>query len=351
MASHGLVVHDKKTFVKSCAQHVARGAVIGVVAGVVAAFLGLALTSGSAIHPGTQKNVRHCVLSYNGARLTDLISVVSSTPAKQVDEGLAQVMVSPSWTIQAQLPCPMVVNRSVLLVGVDPLQSKGCTLPKGSSQSIVWIFTSSKKGSGKPVRVVNGFDLYSATLGGAHGYLVPKLGIELLWRNAQPAALISTLGWSPLHYVLVDGPAKPPTSWTHQYFDGVSLAAPPSWPVRRPLELECSGPFDHGPVVALGIHIIPVPCAYSPPPTKPTDGIIVSSAAQLDTCPISGQLKVAGMEATACSDPSVQPSELEVKLVFGSGSTKATVYIVVGLGGNGTVARELLGSIGGIVPG
>jgi hypothetical protein len=56
------------------------------------------------------------------------------------------------------------------------------------------------------------------------------------------------------------------------------------------------------------------------------------------------------MNATACSDPSVQSPELEVKLVFGSGSTKAVVYVVVGLGANATVARDVLGSAVGLVP-
>jgi hypothetical protein len=354
MSPDRLVIHDAKTLAKSRSRHVARGALIGLAAGVIAASIGLALASGSAIHPGTRKSLHQGAVGYGGIRLTGSLGVVSSKGAKQVDEGLAQIISPPSWTVQAQLPCPMVVaNRSVLLVGVQPPESKGCsTLPEpGSALSIVWIFTSTEKGSGRPVRVVNGFDLYPAALGGAHGYLVPKLGIELLWRGAEPATLISTLGWSPLHYVLVGGVAKPPASWKLQYFDGVSIAAPPSWPVSQPLKLECSGPFDHGPVVALGVHVIPVPCAYFPPPTKPTDGIIVSSTAQLEACPVNGTLKVAGIEATACSDPSVQPSELEVKLVFGSGSTKAAVYVVVGLGGNGSVARELLGSVEGIVPG
>jgi hypothetical protein len=341
-----------KTPAKS--RHVARGALIGlVVAGVIAASTQLALAGGSAFDSGTRGAVHHGALGADSDRLTGSFGVLSSRQPKQIDEGLAQVIAPPSWTVQAQLSCPMVVVKgSVLLVGVEPPEPKGCnTLPKpGSARSIVWIFTSAEKGSGKPVRVVNGFDMYSAALGAAHGYLIPRLGIELLWRGGEPATPISTLGWSPLHYVLVGGVTKPPAAWKRLYFDGVSIAAPPSWPVSRPLRLECSGPFDRGPVVALGIHVIPVPCAYSPPPTKPTDGIIVSSTAQLGACPIRGSLTVAGMKATACSDPSVQPSELEVKLVFGSGSTKAVVYVVVGLGANAAVARDLLGSVEGIVP-
>jgi len=333
-------------------RHVGRSALIGLVAVVIAVSTGLAVAGGSAVHSGTGEHARDAVVG-GGVRLTDSLGLVSSKGPEQIDEGLAQVIAPPSWAVQAQLPCPMVgAKGSVLLVGVQPPESKGCsTLPKPlSARSIVWIFTSTGKGSGKPVRVVNGFDLYSAALGGAQGYLVPKLGIELVWRGAEPATLISTLGWSLLHDVLVGGVAKTPASWKRQYFDGVSIAAPRSWPVRRPLKLECSGPFDHGPVVALGVHVIPVPCAYFPPPTKPSNGIIVSLAAQLDACPIRDTLMVAGIKATACSDPSVEPSELQVKLVFGSGTTHAVVYVVVGMAGNGTVARALLGSAEGIVP-
>jgi hypothetical protein len=87
-----------------------------------------------------------------------------------------------------------------------------------------------------------------------------------------------------------------------------------------------------------------------PPSTTPSDGIVVTPTDQLGDCPIRAVLKVADLEATACSDPSVQPPELQVKLIFGSGAGAATVYVVVGLGGNGTVARELLASVRGVVP-
>lgn len=352
MSAHRRLFDHNKTPAKS--RHVARGALIGlVVAGVIAASTQLALAGAPAADSGSRGAIHHSALGADSARLTGSSGGLSSKKPKQIDEGLAQVVTPPAWTVQAQLSCPMVVVKdSVLLVGVEPPESKGCnTLPKpGPAHSIVWMFTSTEKGSGKPVRVVNGFEAYSARLGAAHGYLVPRLGVELLWRGGEPASMISTLGWSPLHYVLVGGVAEPPASWKRVNFDGVSVAVPPSWPVSQPLRLECSGPFDNGPVVALGVHVIPVPCAYFPPPTTPTNGVIVSSHAQLGACPIRGTLKVAGMNATACSDPSVQSPELEVKLVFGSGSTKAVVYVVVGLGANATVARDVLGSAVGLVP-
>jgi len=264
-------------------------------------------------------------------------------------------MVGPNWLVQAEVSCPIpisVATGNVLLVGVQPSESIGCTtLPIiGSGNSIVWIFESAAQGTGNPVSVVNGFDLYRAAQDHAKGYLVPALGIEILWRGANPAAVISTLGWSPLHYVLSFGGSEPPSFWKRYYFDGVSVAAPPSWPVKEPLVLVCSGPFDHGPVVGLGVHVIPVPCPYMAPPTTPTDGVLVTPTDQIGDCPIRGIMLVAGMESTVCSDPSLQPPELEVKLVFGSGSTTHRVYVTVGLGATAMVARQIIGSLAGIVP-
>lgn len=310
----------------------ARYACIGlVVAGFIIASTSLALASTSGIGSRPAAGAAH---------------------PRQVDLGLAQVVAPPSWTVEAELPCPIPSAKgSVLLVDVTPPPPKGCPpVASSSAQTIAWIFSSKDIGSGAPVRVIHGFDLYSASVRGAHGYLIPQLGIELLWSGAEPNALIASLGWSPLHDVLLHGAARTPSSWTRVSFDGVSIAAPASWPVHQPLRIACSGPFDNGPVVALGVKVIPLPCPYEAPPTRPTNGIIVSSTDQLSACPITGTLEVAGMQARFCSDPSVQPSELEVKLVFGSGSTKATVYVTVGLGGNGMVARELLGSVVGLVP-
>ena len=318
-----------------------------VLAAVLTAVLGTVLAACGNGDPSTTDTKGH------HGTTSSIGSATSRTGSKQVDEGLGQVFTPPSWIVQAADPCPMSVPMaSVLLVGVQPSQSVGCTtLPKaGSRTSILWDFPSNEKPHGKPVEVVNGFDLYSAAQGRARGYLVPTVGIELLWSGGEPDAVISTLGWSPLHYVLAGAKVTTPSTWKRQYFDGVSIAAPRSWPVRQPLRLECSGPFDHGPVVGLGVKVIPVPCAYSPPPTTPSDGVVVTSTDQLGDCPISAILRVADLEATACSDPAVQPPELQVKLIFGSGANAATVYVVVGLGGNGTVARELLASVQGIVP-
>jgi hypothetical protein len=319
----------------------------GVLAALSTALFGTVLAACSNGGPSTADG------SGQHGTTSSIGSTTSRAGSKQVDEGLGQVFAPGSWTVQAQDPCPISVPKAgVLLVGVQPSQSAGCsTLPKaGSRTSILWDFASSEKPHGTPVEVVNGFDLYSAVQGGARGYLAPAVGIELLWSGAEPDAVISTLGWSPLHYVLTGGKVTAPRSWKRQYFDGLSIAAPRSWPVRQPLQLECSGPFDHGPVVGLGVHVMAVPCPYYPPPTTPSDGILVTSTDQLGDCPIGAMLKVAGLEATACSDPSVQPPELQVKLIFGSGTTAATVYVVVGLGGNGTIARQLLASVQAIVP-
>jgi hypothetical protein len=282
---------------------------------------------------------------------TSLGETVTQRPGQTVDQGLGQLTAPPSWQVQAQLGCAMtIVDKSTLFVNVMPSVSKSCLPAIKPANSIVWMYEPNVTVTGKPVLVVNGFRLYSFSEGGVKGYVAPQLDLAVLWKGAYPKDLIHTLSWSPVHYLLTAGATPPPPSWTRQFYDGLSVAAPPTWAVKRPLTLACSGPFDHGPVVGLGVKVIPLPCAYSPPPTLPTDGVLITKSDQLSSCPIHGTIKVGGQQVRLCSDPNVQPPEAEVRIVLGAGSTSDTVYVTVGLGSNYQVASEILGSIETVVP-
>jgi hypothetical protein len=192
------------------------------------------------------------------------------------------------------------------------------------------------------VRTLDEFKLFALVgAGRSHGYVIPALQTELLWIGAYPASLIASLSYSPLQAVKADGPlTKTPPGWVRYRDAGGTVAAPPSWPVKRPLVLTCTGPFDGGPVVALGVKFNPVPCAYFPPKTTPVDGLTITDSSQLPACPISFAIKLApAVAGEACSDPLVQPQELQVEITGAKGHT----YITVGLG-DATTARRVLGS-------
>jgi hypothetical protein len=282
---------------------------------------------------------------------TNHSQTVTQGLGQTVDQGLGQLTAPPSWQVQAQLGCAMtIVDKSTLFLNVTPSDSKSCLPAIKPGNSLVWIYEPNVTVTGKPVLVVNGFQLYSFAEGGAKGYVAPRLNLAVLWKGTYPKDLVSTLSWSPVHYLLAAGATTPPASWTRQFYGGLSIAAPPNWTVQHPLTLKCSGPFDHGPVVGLGVKVIPLPCAYSPPPTLPTDGVLITPSDQLSSCPIHGTIKVDGQQVRLCSDPNVQPPEAEVRIVSGAGSTSHAAYVTVGLGSNYQVASEILGSIGTVVP-
>jgi hypothetical protein len=320
--------------------------------------------------------------------------------SQYVDNGFGQVTVSHSWRVQAQVACVMPVDRvtpavvstgiapvgwsapsaasaasvapshaqaktgaggkpnadakpNIAFVGVQPYQTKACGhLPKvGPHTSAVWLFSSSGAGTGQPVLTVNGFKLYAASQGSAHGYLAPALGVEFLWTGARPTSVIHSISWSPLHTVVTAGPiTRTPKSWARHYFDGMSVASPASWPVEQPLKIACSTLFANGPVVGLGVKVEYLPCPFELPSTVLTNGVVLTRSAQIAGCPIRSTMTIAGSKVTACSDPADQPPDLQVKLVTGSGSTSAVVYATVGLGSDPSVARTVLGSLAWIVP-
>ncbi len=178
---------------------------------------------------------------------------------------------------------------------------------------------------------------------------VPTLGVEFSARGPAGLAVLHTLGRSPRAHVLAPGPGPAvPAAWKRVRFAGLSVAVPRRWAVDRRHDAPPCG--DHvvlnpgtGPAVVLTAHApLALPCvAPSFTAVAPVDGV------EIDNWPDSygGGPRCTPRRRVGlrlCLDRSSPDSILFVKVTEPGGRT---LGVQIGLAGDGTLARTVLGSL------
>jgi hypothetical protein len=273
---------------------------------------------------------------------------VGPVPAgwQQIDVGLGQISVPPSWVVEPSSSCVNDTSYDQLVVGITIDDDGTCGVPLSAvprSQTIMWISGSTAPAVGRPERSVNGFQLYADSDGSAQSLLVPRLGVEIDFIGEDPTAVLRTLGWSPLVVVLAPGPRRnTPRSWRRLSFDGVEFSVPSSWPVDRPLTLGCDNPFWRGPFVGLGMTVLPIGCPFIPTRIAPTHGVIVVPDSDFDSCDVEQAITLSGRRAIACVSFDSEPPQVATIV---SPIRSPSVTFELALGTTGVTAQRILGSM------
>lgn len=194
------------------------------------------------------------------------------------------------------------------------------------------------------------------------GYLVPDLGVTIWADGPMAHQIVATLTRSPRTVPLAPGPAPSiPSGWDTVTFQGLSFAAPQSWPVTRTsggassLGWGCWPPgvafFETGVTLSTDQHLLPPPSCPDRAARSgvqvvtPSDGLEVDSGIHFQfQVPLSFAtdcLHLNGLIVCAATSPAYSILVLRVKVPRRS----APLLVSIGLAGSGMVARTILRSL------
>ena len=210
----------------------------------------------------------------------------------------------------------------------------------------------------KKLTTVNGLQVYLGRSRTTLHVYVPSLGVELTAAGLLAHRVVYTLTRSPRAVVLAHGPAPVvPSSWRSVAFTGLRFSVPASWPIERTLVtpglgticLSAPGVAFVSTTVTLSTDkrpLVPPGCALvSPKPQEPENGVQVDAGLRTEpmvTLSFSSHcLHLHGL--TACPATSAAYSILVLRVTV-PGRSKP-VFVSIGLGGNGLVARAILYSL------
>jgi hypothetical protein len=212
-------------------------------------------------------------------------------------------------------------------------------------------------GSGYKHRsVINGFSVYD-DLG---TYFVLSLRLQVTPSGPLAQRVLHTLSRSPRTVALASGPAPAvPSSWYRVNFQGLVFEAPQSWSVTRTADnlgigYPCTVPGvalvpKRGIVLSTDQQVAVYHCPpVSPLPLTPQNGVQVDAGSQalsqwrnLHIDLSTRCLSLHGLIACPATSPAYSILVLKVTV---PGRSK-TVYVSIGLAGNGVVARTILYSL------
>lgn len=296
-------------------------------------------------------------------RLAALDLSATRTGWVPVAYGDGQVSVPASFLViyPNEYPCYIFSNPGTLFLGpIGPPET--CVSPAGGSPlgTVVYLrqerFPSGWLSGLQPI-TRNGLRLYDVSVDGIFGYYSPVLGEVAAASGPLAQKVLDTFTSSPRRLALASGSApKAPASWHTVTFAGLRFLAPSSWRVDRTRTTPGLGAICGMPGVALwetGVvlstdtrrQILPACPLERPFPQPPLNGVQVDSG--LNTEPLitlsfrTHCLELHGLTACPATSPDYSILVLRLKV---PGRTKP-VFVSIGLGGNGRVARVILYSL------
>jgi len=293
---------------------------------------------------------------------------LSATPTGWVPVayGDAQVSVPAAWSVYYPGWTDCGFKRDGLYLGPATATTAGCFIGVSPRTTQVYLRhidrLPSQYTSGKPV-IRNGVPVYLSPTYGSIPVLVydaPSIGVEVTVIGPLAKRVVDTLTRSPRTVALASGPAPSfPRSWQTITFQGLAFAAPSSWPVTRSsvnhgIGYPCAMPgvalWEPGVVLSTDVRnyfdLCPAP-VRPPGPQGPQEGIQVDSGSNtlsqwnLHIVFSTHCLSLHGVRACPATSPAYSILVLKVTV---PGRSK-TVYVSIGLAGNGVVARTILYSL------
>jgi len=312
----------------------------GVTCLVALALLGAACTSPAAVSTTTSSPV----------------TTIASTAWVPVAYGDAQLSVPANWyVLYGQPPCPVGQPPGELFVNPAP-GVYHCPAETGHGAfSVVDLEALARtENAGRKVFTINGITVREATAP-TNTYLVRSLGAQVTVDGPLGLGVLHTLARAPRVSVLATaGPARVPSSWHRIAFAGVSIAAPSSWSVMRANSYgpDCSAlqQVEFGlPSVVLDTdeRIIFPPCPYLPPYQRPQtagEGLRIDKLTiypPVARTEFRNCLRINGLSTCPAASPGYSILVLRVE----GPTLSKPVYISIGLGGNGGIARTILHSL------
>jgi hypothetical protein len=286
--------------------------------------------------------------------LPSLVANVTPVGWVPVDYGGAQISVPADWNVSYDA-CPVAQQPGSEFVGAT---SAYCPFA-GALPGVPEVFLHSVPAGGSTVgnaETVNGIVVRRTYRSRDESrYVVPSLGVSVTLSGAAAQRVLSTLTYSP-RAVVVEGQAASavPSSWHLFTFAGVSFAAPSSWPRET---IDTYGPGCSTPGILFGSPSVTLssdkqlvvyycPVQVGPARVEPAaDGVrvdaIPSTAVPTPNGLASHCLAIHGL--TVC--PYAQPAFGILYLRVSGPRVPHAVMFELGLAGDGTVARTILGSL------
>ena len=288
---------------------------------------------------------------------------LSSTPAGWVPVayGDAQVSVPASFYVYYPGWIDCGLRGNALYLGLATPSAIGCGAPSANPRTTTRVFLRHIDGDPTPYRRwgnlvnLNGVAVYEVPCYGPEpvlDYYAPSIGVvEVIATGPLALRIADTLARSPRTVALASGPAPVvPSSWRSVRYAGLQFSVPPGWRTYRWVDVEvcgANGPTMTGDAVFLTNATHLVVCRQPPLlplARQPGNGV------QVDVDPgpslVTGTFSkhcLALHGLTAC--PAVSPAySILVLRVTVPGRSK-TVYVSIGLAGNGIVARTILYSL------
>ena len=282
----------------------------------------------------------------------------STTPTDWVPiaYGNAQIAVPPTWSVHYRsFRCPS--GNEPGEVFVNPLPGyPPCARPLRMPMTVALQRPTPSRPPKDygPKQVLNGITVYGETSLGAGDYLVPSLGVEVVFQGSLGSRVLHSLARSPRTVVLANGPEPSvPPSWRTMPFGGVRVSVPFEWRVEREslYVLGCVSPqATFGPPQIVldtdaGLSAPGCPIVSGPRLSPPSNGLRIDSGPSFpaSTMRFTSTHCLNLHALTACSATSPAYSILVLKVTVPGRSRP--VYVSIGLSGNGMVARTILYSL------
>lgn len=266
---------------------------------------------------------------------------------RQISFGYASIDVPSGWHTSI-LACGG--SDQTVYLGAFGSTSPRCS-PQGrlpSSYAALDELTETPK-PGQPV-TVNGHHGTLNQNNGQQTYDFTDLHVQLTLSGPQSGAILASLGWSPLYFVLHDeGSASLQLAGRTYRFQGLQVTVPASWPAWKVgvgvgREPGCGADFVNGPEVLVGVPFM-ISCALEMGAPAATDGVWLSGRDRYSNQPDGTVIAVNhGMPIYASvPDPTgnYEP-ELAIEVRNPDGQILAAT---VGLGPDPTVAEAVIQSI------
>jgi hypothetical protein len=283
---------------------------------------------------------------------------VSTTPTGWVPVayGNAQISVPATWSVHYRsFKCPS--GNEPGEVFVNPLPGyPPCPRPLKMPMTVALQAPATPRPPKDygPKQAINGITVYGETSHGAGDYLVPSLGVEVMFQGSLGSRVLHSLARSPRTVVLANGPEPSvPPSWRTMTFGGVRVSVPPAWRVEREsvYVLSCVSPQATfgAPEVVLDtdarLSAPGCPIIIPPQPSPPSNGLRIDSGPSFPAATMrftsTHCVNLHGLTACPATSPAYSILVLEITV---PGHSKA-VHVSIGLAGDGMVARTVLYSL------
>ncbi len=235
-----------------------------------------------------------------------------------------------SWTVRGAGCLPQ--SKGAVNIAGSPLE----LCPPGRPTNYVTLRPEAPQHELQPTRTIDGYALYALDATHPNTYVIPDLHVTIGVEGPETGRVLETLAPSS-KLVAVTYRATVPNDWKLVTLSGVTRRVPPEWDERADPP-SCTPPPDQ-----VTLHLAHLAC-HGPTLIAPYgDGLAFLDPEPWQTTTLTNQVPVAN-SAVAYPDPRDDPERLVVDVPI---DATHAIPVWIGLGRDGRVAAEIIGSVRG----